>query len=90
MYVVYLAPALLAELLLDAGLAAGLYRRLSRIERRSWLTTAVRNTIVPAALAAGLLAIAGGIMQTVYPSAVSVGGVVEQLRNRPTEQSDRG
>lgn len=79
LYVVYIAPALFAELLLDAGLAAGLYKRLSRVERRSWLTTAVRNTAVPAMLVAGLLALAGAVMQGVYPEAVSIGRVVERL-----------
>ena len=79
-YLVYLAPTLFAELLLDAGLAAGLYHRLMRTERRSWLTTAIRNTVVPACFVAALLALAGTIMQAVVPTAVSIGGVVSQLR----------
>ena len=78
-YLVYLAPTLFAELLLDAGLAAGLYHRLMRTERRSWLTTAIRNTVVPACFVAALLALAGTIMQAVVPTAVSIGGVVSQL-----------
>jgi hypothetical protein len=85
-YVVYTAPALFAELLLDAGLAAGLYRRLTRIERRSWLVTAVRNTLVPACFVAGLLGIAGGIMQAVYPDTVSIGGVAHQVLNPSRKQ----
>ena len=79
-YVVMLAPTLFAELLLDIGLAAGLYRRLARMERRSWLTTAIRSTIVPACFAAALLAAAGAFMQSVAPDAVSIGGVVRHVR----------
>ena len=86
LYVVYIAPILFAELLLDAGLAAGLYHRLSGIERRSWLTTAVRNTAVPAGLVAGLLAIAGAVMQGVYPEAVSIGRVVERAMEKDSDQ----
>jgi hypothetical protein len=85
-YVVYLAPALFAELLLDAGLAAGLYRRLMRTERRPWLRTAVRSTIVPACFVAALLGIAGAIMQGVYPDAVSIGPVVKHLQERSTRR----
>jgi hypothetical protein len=79
-YIVYLAPTLFAELLLDAGLAAGLYHRLLRTGRRSWLTTAIRSTIIPACFVAALLALAGTIMQDVFPDAVSIGGVVSHLR----------
>ena len=79
-YMVMLAPTLLAELLLDVGLAAGLYRRLVRAERRSWLTTAVRSTIIPACFTAALLAAAGAVMQRVAPDAVSIGGVVRQMQ----------
>lgn len=86
-YVLYLAPTLFAELLLDAGLAAGLYRRLLRIERRSWLVTAVRNTAIPACFVAAALALAGAIMQGVYPDATSVGAVVRHLEESPVEHT---
>jgi hypothetical protein len=79
-YMLYLAPTLFAELLLDAGLAAGLYRKLLRAERQSWLMTAVRSTAIPACFVAALLALAGTIMQGVYPDAVSVGAVVRHLK----------
>jgi len=83
-YVIYLAPFLFAELLLDAGLAAGLYKRLMREERRSWLVTAVRNTMIPACLVAGALALAGAVMQSIYPDATSIGIVAKHLQERPT------
>jgi hypothetical protein len=78
-YVVYTAPVLFAELLLDAGLAAGLYGRLSRGEPRAWLRTAVRGTIVPAALAVLLLGVAGYALGRVAPGAASIGRVVEHV-----------
>lgn len=86
-YVVYIAPALFAELLLDAGLAAGLYRRLASLERRSWLATALRRTAIPAASIAVLLGIGGHIMQAVYPDAVSIGRVVDHVRASAPRQS---
>jgi len=86
-YVLYLAPTLFAELLLDAGLAAGLYRTLLRAERRSWLTTAVRSTAIPACFVAALLALAGTIMQGVYPDAASVGAVVRHLKEAQADRS---
>ncbi|MGH7655064.1 MAG: hypothetical protein ACREN6_10415 [Gemmatimonadaceae bacterium] len=88
-YVVYIAPALFAELLLDAGLAAGLYRRLAKGERRTWLATAVRKTAIPAAAVASLLALSGLIVQSVYPDAVSVGRVVDHIRTAHSKQSNK-
>ena len=79
-YVVWVAPWLFAELLIDAGLTAALYKKLLREDRRSWLATAVRRTIVPAGFVAILLAVAGAIMQQAYPTATSIGMVIKQRR----------
>jgi hypothetical protein len=38
-YVIYIAPALLAEILVDGALMAGLYRRVKHIEPGNWLRT---------------------------------------------------
>jgi hypothetical protein len=84
-YTVMLAPTLFAELLLNVGLAAGLYRKLVRMERRSWLATAIRSTIVPACFAAALLGAAGAFMQSLAPDAVSIGGVVNHLQWKRTQ-----
>ncbi|MFC4819531.1 hypothetical protein [Dokdonella ginsengisoli] len=73
LWIVYAAPALLAELLFDAVLAAGLYRRLRRSEARHWLDTAVRRTFVPFVLMlAGLVAFGLGVRHG-YPDAHSIG-----------------
>jgi hypothetical protein len=47
LYVVYAAPVLFAELMLDGMLAAGLYRRLKGIESNHWIETALRRTFWP-------------------------------------------
>ena len=80
-YLVYVAPALLAELLLDAGLAAGLYGRLSGGEQRSWLRTAVRATALPAVGAMLVLGLIGVVLQRAYPGAASIGRVIERVQD---------
>ena len=74
-YTVFIAPALFAELLLDASLAAGLYRRLRGIEARAWWRSAIRRTLPAALISALILATAGAVMQSVYPDAASIGKV---------------
>ena len=75
-YVIYAAPVLLAEVLLDVVLVSGLYRRLRRLESRSWLTTAIRRTWVPVALVVLLVAAGGFVIQHVVPQADSIGDVL--------------
>ena len=77
--VICAAPGLLAEVFLDVVLVAALYRRLSHIERRHWLATAIRRTWMPAFSAAVVLALAGALMQALVPEARSIGKVWEQL-----------
>ena len=74
-YVIYIAPVLFAEILLDAALAGGLYHRLRAVDGGSWWQSAIRRTIIPAAASALIVSIAGGIMQSVYPGASSIGMV---------------
>ncbi len=72
-YVIYSAPTLLAELLLDGALSATLYRCLRGIERRHWVATALRKTVLPFVLTGLLLVGAGWGLQSVAPGARSVG-----------------
>lgn len=74
-YVIYAAPALLAEILLDGVLVTGLYRRVRGLERRHWLRAAVRRTFVPALVVALCFAVAGYALQLAFPEAHSIGGV---------------
>jgi hypothetical protein len=75
LYVIYIAPALLAEILVDGVLVTGLYKQLKKIEQRHWLRAAVRRTLLPAILATILFTVAGYAMQKAVPEAHSIGEV---------------
>jgi len=79
LYVVYIAPALLAEILLDGVLLAGLYKRLKTIEHTHWLRSALRRTAVPAAVIVVFFTIAGFAMQRAAPEARSIGEVLRHI-----------
>lgn len=72
-YVVYAAPVLLAEILVDGLLLAGLYKRLKGVEPRHWLRSAVRRTLLPALVTTALFIAAGYLMQRAIPEARSLG-----------------
>lgn len=74
-YIIYIAPALLAEILVDGALVAGLYRRVKRIEQRHWLRAAVRRTLLPALIVALFLTVAGYALQQAFPEAHTMGEV---------------
>jgi len=78
-YIIYIAPALLAEILVDGALLGGLHRRVKNIERKNWLKTAVYKTLLPAILCALFFGIAGGALQIAAPDADSIGGVWKEL-----------
>lgn len=75
LYVVYIAPFLLAEILVDGLLLRGLYKRVGNIERKHWLQTAVRKTLVPMLLCVLFFGVAGGVLQKIAPEATSIGKV---------------
>ena len=74
-YIIYIAPTLLAEILVDGALVAGLYRRVKRIEQRHWLRAAVRRTLLPALLVALFFTVAGYALQKAIPEAHTMGEV---------------
>lgn len=77
LFVVYTAPLLFAELLVDGLLAASLYRRLQGLDRRHWLDSAVRRTFWPFVLTAAVVTAAGWGMGRYAPEASSLGGVLQ-------------
>lgn len=81
-YVVYAAPPLLAEVLLDGALVTGLYRRLKRGEQPHWIHGAVRRSWLPALLAALFFGVAGYAMQLLAPEAKSIGEVLQRLAGK--------
>ncbi len=80
-YVIVIAPSLLAEILLDSALSAGLYRRLRHIEAQSWTGTVFRKTgLLFLAVFLFFLA-AGAAMHGYAPEADSVGDVFRHMRS---------
>lgn len=72
--IVSIAPLLLAELAVDAALAAGLYRHVRNMDRqRHWLTTALARTLWRFAAVALVAAAAGAAIQWLVPGADSIG-----------------
>lgn len=77
LWVVYAAPLLFAELMFDAALAAGFYRRLRRGEARGWLDTAVRHTFLPFLVTLVALLAFGFAAQHWRPDARSIGDLLQ-------------
>jgi hypothetical protein len=82
LYVVYIAPTLFAEVLVDGALSYGLFRHLGTEDRPRWLTSAMRRTVAPFAATAVFLAVAGVAMTLYAPDAKSVGQVIEHATAR--------
>lgn len=78
-YVIYVAPALLAEILVDGILVTGLYKKMKGIEQRHWLRAAVRKTLAPALIAATLFSVAGWALQSAAPKAQSIGEAWKEM-----------
>jgi len=77
-YLVYGAPLLFAELILDGVLAVTLYRRLRTLDVRYWLETAVRRTFMTFFWAAVIMAIVGAGMADHAPGARTLGEVISK------------
>lgn len=79
-WVIFDAPSLFAELLLDGALAGALYRRLIHLERRHWLETAIRTTALYFAATALFLVLAGWAIKAYDPTVHSVGELFTNVR----------
>jgi hypothetical protein len=78
-YVVYIAPLLLAEIALDAALVSAAYHRLRKEDVEHWTGAVLRRTLVPATLLVLFMFVAGFAAQQYAPEAHSIGGVVRAL-----------
>lgn len=76
-----LAPVLFSELIFDALLAAGLYRRFGYRTDRHWLETAVQRTWRPFLAVLLLVSASGLLLSLIWPDAVTLGEVWSQLRS---------
>jgi hypothetical protein len=82
LFVVYSAPILFAELIVDGVLSASLYRKLRGLETRHWLETAIRRTVWPFALTAAFVSAIGWAMAIYAPEAHSIGEVVVHAKQQ--------
>jgi hypothetical protein len=73
MVVIFGAPALLGEALLDAGIAGLIYRRLYRYPTQHWLDGVLRRTWKPMLAIAVTLVLAAALAQWLMPAADSIG-----------------
>lgn len=81
-YVVYLAPALFAELLVDGALSWALYRRIKATGSPHWVESAIRRTALPFALTAVFVSVTGAAMAMYAPGAHSIGQVIHQTQTQ--------
>ncbi len=88
LYVIYIAPIMFAELLVDAFIVAGLYRRLRDADPQHWIYTAVHRTWLPVAGLALVLAAVGFTSQRLVPEAVSIGDVMRTADQPQLESAD--
>lgn len=82
LFMIYSAPALFSELLVDGVLSASLYRRLRGLETRHWLETALRRTALPFAAAAVIVSASGWGMAQYVPGAHSIGDVISHSHQK--------
>lgn len=82
-YVVYMAPALFAELLVDSAFSYALYNRLRGEQGDHWLTAALRRTALPFALTAVFLCAVGYGLAVVAPGAHAIGEVLHGVPELP-------
>lgn len=79
-WIIYSAPILFAEMLVDGALAAGLYRRIRGLESRHWMEAALRRTWLPFMATAVLVSACGWAMSQYAPDAKSIGEVAAHVR----------
>ena len=84
-YVIYLAPLLLAEVLVDGVLLVAFYKRLKGPEPEHWALCAVKRTWIPAIVVAVTFFFAGVIFQSLAPDARSIGGVWKSVSSGPSQ-----
>lgn len=89
LYVIYLAPLLLAEVLVDGLLLVGLYKKLKGPEPEHWALCAVRRTWIPAIVVAVTFFFAGAVFESLAPDARSIGGVWESVSSGPSPAGSR-
>ena len=80
-YLVWMAPVLLGELLLDGVLVGAAYKRVRDLERDAWNGGALRRTWIPATCLVVSLALVGAAATWVRPEADSIGDLFRPARS---------
>ena len=84
-YVIWSAPMLLAELVVDGLLIAGLHRHWRNRPPVDWWSGAVRRTWIPAVLVALFFGVSGFALESLSPGAPSIGPALHALRARTVD-----
>lgn len=74
-YIIAIAPVLLAEMMLDGVLGVALYQRLKKIDQHYWLESAFTRTCFPFLWVLFFFIITGAVLHWYAPEALSIGGV---------------
>ena len=75
-YMIFTAPVFLAEILLDAALMYGLFKRVQTLRKRHWLPSAIKSSWGYFAIVLVLFSIGGYLIQFNIPEAVSIGDLI--------------
>jgi len=78
-WVVWSAPVLMAELLVDAAIASGLYRRMQGMHEQGWWWVCVTHTIWPLLGLLLFFVVLGGLAQELAPDATHLLQVIQAL-----------
>lgn len=82
LYIIYSAPALLSEVLLDGVLSYGLYHKLTKLEQDNWLESVVKRTIIPFAITGIFFFVAGFVVVHYLPGCDSIGDVIAHFEKK--------
>jgi hypothetical protein len=78
--VIYTAPVLLAELMVDGLLSVSLYKRMKLVDSQHWLQSALRRTILPFLVTMVIVAACGWGLALYAPGAHSIGEVLQYVK----------
>ena len=79
-YVIFMAPILMAEMLVDGVLLAGLARRMRAPKAPHWSIGAIQRTWLPVLIVAGVFCIIGFALEFFVPGAHSMGEALRIAR----------
>jgi hypothetical protein len=74
-YLIYIAPVFLGEILVDAGLMSGVYKRIRTLQRESWITGAIRGSWHLFAIATVIVVLGGYLVQYIDPDIETIGDI---------------